>query len=144
MVNVCSPTGPIDQPQAILQSVSPSHHGTLRQAGHSAAAGAFQAINHWLPRFDVLVIGPGLGRDPWVHDTVVQATALPQNQIPACFCRTPFQLRMEWPGPLLFTAPAASDHNSFDGCCKSPKVTAEHGAQLILDESGIGPVSRRR
>lgn len=32
----------------------------------------FNHINHWLPRFDVVVIGPGLGRDPWVHDTVVK------------------------------------------------------------------------
>lgn len=30
------------------------------------------AIEHWLPRFDVMVIGPGLGRDAWVHATVVK------------------------------------------------------------------------
>jgi ATP-dependent NAD(P)H-hydrate dehydratase len=33
---------------------------------------AVGAIQHWLPRFDVMVIGPGLGRDPWVHATVTE------------------------------------------------------------------------
>ena len=31
------------------------------------------AICGWLERFDVLVVGPGLGRDPWVQQTVTQA-----------------------------------------------------------------------
>ena len=30
------------------------------------------AICGWLERFDVLVVGPGLGRDPWVQETVTQ------------------------------------------------------------------------
>lgn len=33
---------------------------------------AVGAIEHWLPRFDVMVIGPGLGRDAWVHATVTE------------------------------------------------------------------------
>jgi hypothetical protein len=35
---------------------------------------AVGAIEHWLPRFDVVVIGPGLGRDAWVHATVTQVS----------------------------------------------------------------------
>jgi NAD(P)H-hydrate repair Nnr-like enzyme with NAD(P)H-hydrate dehydratase domain len=37
---------------------------------------AVGAIEHWLPRFDVMVIGPGLGRDAWVHATVTQVCEL--------------------------------------------------------------------
>lgn len=33
---------------------------------------AVGAIEHWLPRFDVMVIGPGLGRDAWVNATVTE------------------------------------------------------------------------
>ncbi len=33
---------------------------------------AVGAIEHWLERFDVVVVGPGLGRDELVHDTVVK------------------------------------------------------------------------
>ena len=33
---------------------------------------AVDAICGWLERFDVLVVGPGLGRDPWVQETVTQ------------------------------------------------------------------------
>ena len=32
----------------------------------------FGAIQHWLPRFNVMIIGPGLGRDEMVHDTIKQ------------------------------------------------------------------------
>ena len=34
---------------------------------------ALQAMYHWIPRFSVIIIGPGLGRDDMVHDTVKQA-----------------------------------------------------------------------
>jgi ATP-dependent NAD(P)H-hydrate dehydratase len=34
---------------------------------------AVAAIDHWLDRFDVMIVGPGLGRDELVHETVVQA-----------------------------------------------------------------------
>lgn len=44
----------------------------------AAVSEGFKAISHWLPRFDVVIIGPGLGKDPWVHDTVVKVSA--------CFC----------------------------------------------------------
>ena len=31
---------------------------------------AVAQITHWADRFDCMVIGPGLGRDELVHDTV--------------------------------------------------------------------------
>ena len=34
---------------------------------------AVAAIDRWLDRFDVMIIGPGLGRDELVHETVIQA-----------------------------------------------------------------------
>ena len=35
-----------------------------------------EQIEHWANRFDVMVIGPGLGRDELVHNTVKEvATA---------------------------------------------------------------------
>lgn len=39
---------------------------------------AVAAIQHWLPRFDVMVIGPGLGRDAWVHATVTEVCSAGQ------------------------------------------------------------------
>ncbi|CAK0739311.1 hypothetical protein CVIRNUC_001155 [Coccomyxa viridis] len=33
---------------------------------------AVGATHHWMDRFDVVVIGPGLGRDKLVHETVIQ------------------------------------------------------------------------
>ena len=39
-----------------------------------------QQTEHWLPRFDVMVIGPGLGRDAWVHDTVVNVSFVGDHQ----------------------------------------------------------------
>ena len=33
---------------------------------------AVGATHHWMDRFDVVVIGPGLGRDRLVHETVIQ------------------------------------------------------------------------
>ena len=35
---------------------------------------SFGAIQHWLPRFNVMIIGPGLGRDEMVHDTIKQVS----------------------------------------------------------------------
>lgn len=35
---------------------------------------AVEQIIHWANRFDVMVIGPGLGRDALVHDTVKEAS----------------------------------------------------------------------
>lgn len=37
---------------------------------------AIEAVEHWLRRFDVVVLGPGLGRDPDVHDTVIEVHRL--------------------------------------------------------------------
>ncbi len=37
---------------------------------------AVSAVDHWLERFDVVIVGPGLGRDELVHETVIQARAL--------------------------------------------------------------------
>ena len=41
-------------------------------AHKEAVERAVSATNHWMERFDVVVIGPGLGRDALVHDTVIQ------------------------------------------------------------------------
>ncbi len=37
---------------------------------------AVAAIEHWLDRFDVVVVGPGLGRDELVHQTVIEVLSL--------------------------------------------------------------------
>lgn len=37
---------------------------------------AVEQINHWADKFDVMVIGPGLGRDELVHDTVKEVYLL--------------------------------------------------------------------
>jgi NAD(P)H-hydrate repair Nnr-like enzyme with NAD(P)H-hydrate dehydratase domain len=37
------------------------------------------AVEHWLKRFDVMVVGPGLGRDPLIHDTVKQVMPCPMT-----------------------------------------------------------------
>lgn len=37
---------------------------------------AVEQITHWADRFDCMVIGPGLGRDELVHDTVKQVGCL--------------------------------------------------------------------
>jgi NAD(P)H-hydrate repair Nnr-like enzyme with NAD(P)H-hydrate dehydratase domain len=37
--------------------------------------GAVDDIADWLERFDVIVVGPGLGRDSVVHDTVIKVCA---------------------------------------------------------------------
>ena len=42
------------------------------EAHHEAVQRAVEAMNHWMERFDVVVIGPGLGRDKLVHETVIQ------------------------------------------------------------------------
>ena len=42
------------------------------EAHHEAVQRAVEATNHWMERFDVVVIGPGLGRDKLVHETVIQ------------------------------------------------------------------------
>lgn len=49
---------------------------------------AVGAIEHWLPRFDVMVIGPGLGRDAWVHATVTEVWFLMHE------CNKPRVLRL--------------------------------------------------
>jgi NAD(P)H-hydrate repair Nnr-like enzyme with NAD(P)H-hydrate dehydratase domain len=51
-------------------------------------AGAFVqravgSIGHWLERFDVVVVGPGLGRDCVVHDIVVK---VPPLLVPCSHC----------------------------------------------------------
>ena len=40
---------------------------------------AVQAIGHWMDRFDAIVVGPGLGRDSLVHDTVKQVPTVSAN-----------------------------------------------------------------
>ncbi len=50
-----------------------STSGDKREEAVDRAVGA---IEHWLERFDVVVVGPGLGRDVLVHDTVVKVLIL--------------------------------------------------------------------
>lgn len=46
-------------------------HGK-KVAYSEAVRTAVRATSHWMERFDVVVIGPGLGRDELVHETVIQ------------------------------------------------------------------------
>jgi hypothetical protein len=52
---------------------------------------AVKAIGHWLERFDAVIIGPGLGRDELVHDTVVEVL----RSFPPFF-RVSIPLRPTW------------------------------------------------
>lgn len=51
------------------RALQASSSGRKREEAVDDAVGA---IEHWLPGFDVMVVGPGLGRDELVHDTVVK------------------------------------------------------------------------
>ena len=42
------------------------------EAHREAVDTAVAAMDHWMERFDVVVIGPGLGRDELVHQTVIR------------------------------------------------------------------------
>lgn len=33
---------------------------------------AFGTVQHWLERFDTIIIGPGLGKDEMVHQVVIE------------------------------------------------------------------------
>ena len=46
------------------------------EAQKEAVERAVAATDHWMERFDVVVIGPGLGRDELVHDTVKEVWLL--------------------------------------------------------------------
>lgn len=51
----------------------------LQKSEHAqkeAVERAVTATNHWMERFTVVVIGPGLGRDELVHNTVIQVCCL--------------------------------------------------------------------
>ena len=53
---------------------------------HAAVACSVQAVRQWLGRFDVVVVGPGLGRDPAVQSAVRQVGYLTATGIepPEC------------------------------------------------------------
>ena len=53
-------------------------------------AGVIGEVAKWLPRFDCLVIGPGLGRDPLL---TVSPLLLPQNAHGGCFGAAEWQNR---------------------------------------------------
>ena len=46
------------------------------RAQKEAVDRAISATNHWMGRFTVVVIGPGLGRDELVHKTVIEVRYL--------------------------------------------------------------------
>jgi ATP-dependent NAD(P)H-hydrate dehydratase len=60
-------------PELIVHPYLPDSNGIDdEQRQQQEVDRAVGAVEHWLPRFDVMVIGPGLGRDAWVHATVVK------------------------------------------------------------------------
>ncbi len=65
-------------PELIVHPYLPDSHDLKIDAekepekAAAAVKEAVGAMNHWMPRFNCVVIGPGLGRDPLVHDTVKQ------------------------------------------------------------------------
>jgi ATP-dependent NAD(P)H-hydrate dehydratase len=60
-------------PELIVHPYLPDSNGEDdQQRQEKEVSKAVGAIQHWLPRFDVMVIGPGLGRDPWVHAAVTE------------------------------------------------------------------------
>ena len=53
------------------------HHALQMDRGKDEMVDqAVAAIEHWLDRFDVVVVGPGLGRDELVHQTVIEVLSL--------------------------------------------------------------------
>ncbi|BDA48641.1 ATP-dependent (S)-NAD(P)H-hydrate dehydratase [Coccomyxa sp. Obi] len=76
-------------PELIVHPYLADSHDLSEEASTSgkkreeAVDGAVGAIEHWLERFDVVVVGPGLGRDELVHDTVVKVFRLMrEKQLP--------------------------------------------------------------
>ena len=67
-------------PELIVHPYLPDSHDlkinpeTQKEEAAAAVKEAVGAMNHWMPRFNCVVIGPGLGRDELVHDTVKQVT----------------------------------------------------------------------
>ncbi|KAI7842630.1 hypothetical protein COHA_003734 [Chlorella ohadii] len=61
-------------PELIVHPYLPdsSQQGGEDQAQEQARQQAVQAIEPWLDRFDAVVIGPGLGRDPLILSTVAE------------------------------------------------------------------------
>lgn len=48
---------------------------------------AYGAMQHWLERFDTVIIGPGLGRDEMVHQVVIQVQYLLDIMIASALVR---------------------------------------------------------
>ena len=69
-------------PELIVHPYLPDSHDlkinpeTQKDEAAAAVKEAVGAMNHWMPRFNCVVIGPGLGRDELVHDTVKQVPLL--------------------------------------------------------------------
>lgn len=64
------------QRQHVMQREHVMQASTSGKKREEAVDRAVGAIEHWLERFDVVVVGPGLGRDELVHDTVVKVLSL--------------------------------------------------------------------
>lgn len=60
-------------PELIVHPYLPDSSDVPRgESSQERVTDAVQQIGHWMDRFDAVVIGPGLGRDTLVHDTVKQ------------------------------------------------------------------------
>lgn len=71
-------------PELIVHPYLPDSHDLANgESGQERVREAVAQIQHWADRFDVMVIGPGLGRDELVHETVKQViTYLREKQKP--------------------------------------------------------------
>ena len=75
-------------PELIVHPYLPDSHDlkinpeTQKDEAAAAVKEAVDAMNHWMPRFNCVVIGPGLGRDELVHDTVKQVRLPLADQSP--------------------------------------------------------------
>ena len=67
-----------------------------KNAAYSEAVrSAVEATNHWMKRFDVVLIGPGLGRDELVHETVIQVRPWARTKASLCIAPAIFLLLSE-------------------------------------------------
>ncbi|KAI1491590.1 Ribokinase-like protein [Biscogniauxia mediterranea] len=92
------------------QSPSPSHHHTSPSPYDTDPSSiASRIIDEMLPRLHVLVVGPGLGRDPLMHDVAARVLAAARERdLPAVVdadalalvVKTP-ELVMGWKGVVL-------------------------------------------
>lgn len=63
--------GPRIAPALTCIMVNLDHYGVAElTCMQDRVTKAVEAIDHWMERFSAIVIGPGLGRDELVHETV--------------------------------------------------------------------------